>query len=272
MKKPISFLLILLILLPAACGCAGSDRGFSEGPFSLDAGNIRMVTVSWTAGGCLISFAEGGTITADETADAPAPALRWKNEDGVLTIKFEGFRLFNKTSDTPKNLLLTLPLDSGGRSVIVATETASCTVEGCGASLPLFVWSTTAGDLRLSDLTLEEGTFAAGSGRITLSGLSADEITAVSSSGAVSFLDPKRIDKLSVSTASGPVSFAVSDSVGVSVSCYLGTGSVTTDEEAGFTFDGTRVDRYAEGPFCRGEILTASGDVRFERLKEVASE
>ncbi len=86
------------------------DDGYTVGNGTSNA-TVTDLSVEWVTGNVTVIAAEGDeiTITEDYGGDRDAFRLRWKVEDGELTIKFCKSGRINRKEDLKKNLTVAIP-------------------------------------------------------------------------------------------------------------------------------------------------------------------
>ena len=225
---------------------------------SVDAGQIRDISIDWVSGSITILPGKNNRITISESeVSSDKYKLIWKQSGDKLVIQYceADWDFFGiKTTDLSKDLVITVPADWLCDSLEI--NTASARVE-------------------ISDLTIQEIEFNGASGNCYFKNCTVDEIDLDTASGDVNFtgtlniLDcdaasasinlvvantPKRID---IDTASGDLDLTLPENCGFSVSLDTMSGDFTSDFPTVMT-----AGNYLHGDgTCRINISAMSGDV-----------
>ena len=160
---------------------------------------------------------------------------------------------------------LVVPAD---RVTAIVVETASGDLRASGVEAR-FEFSTASGDLRLSDMTIAEGSsFSTASGDLLLTDVGVgDDVEMSTASGDVEMRGVRAGAGFAASTASGDVAIESSDGI---MNASSASGNVTVDEE---TLSGPSSFSSASGdvtvrlnaaPGYALEVSSASGDVHLE--------
>ena len=253
----------LLVLLTAAAAVlsscvSGSSFGsysgnYEIGNFTCPSDSVKKIIINWNSTDILITQNNGKNLTCAETdRDLDEDQrLRWKLEDGVLTIQFwkSGYR--GKVPEQMKQLTLGIP---AGTEVVITSSSGDVLLGGENDMTSLTV-TTSSGDVKLSALGVGSLNVSTSSGDVECAALFADETTITTSSGnvTVSAVDCGRID---ITTSSGDVVFPMIPESGAKISFTHGSGELHADE---YTVSGGYIV-YGDGS-CQISVTTSSGDL-----------
>lgn len=280
----------LLLLLTATCFLAScrmpTDEGFTVGQLRVEPLSLKAIEVEWMTGNCQILVHDSEELYVyEETTETNADnRMRWKLEDGKLTVRFRKPRLFDKAVSYEKTLYLYLPrhLLNGIQSVNVTSISSHLTAKDLKAETLRL--NTVSGDLTAVGLSCDEGEVVSVSGDVMVTGCRADVLTVGNTSGNVQLNASNAIAALSVSTVSGDQDVSVSlgaddlilasvsgeitallpDELAVTLTCASDSGLVKVEENLRLTLSG---DTYTRGDGgLTGSITTASGNVTLKRL------
>ena len=225
---------------------------------SVNAGDIRDISIDWVSGSITILPGKNNRITISESeVSNDKYKLIWKQSGDKLVIQYceADWNFFGmKTTDLSKDLLITVPADWLCDSLEINTASAR---------------------FEISDLNIREIEFNGASGNCYFKNCTVDEIDLDTASGDVNFtgtlniLDcdaasasinlvvtntPKRID---IDTASGDLDLTLPENCGFSVSLDTMSGDFTSDFPTTMT-----AGNYLHGDgTCRINISAMSGDV-----------
>lgn len=148
-----------------------------------DAADIRHIDIDWPAGNITLDIGEDEMIVEEDSGLDSDSMLRYKIEDGCLTIKYRksGFYFFNSVGE--KDLTVTIPKE---------------------LALDELKISLTAGDLNTNGVGAEKITVENVSGEAVLDGVSAVEVKLETVSGDFN-LSGANISELDAETVSGGV-------------------------------------------------------------------
>lgn len=279
--------LCLLTVLFSLTACQmPSDEDFTVGELRAEPLSLHTIEVEWITGDCHVMVHDSEELYVyEETSETNADnRMRWKLENGKLTIRFCKPRLFGKTVDYDKTLYLYVPksLLGGIESVNIETVSAHLAVKGLKAETMCL--NTVSGDLTAEGLACGEGKIASVSGDVMLTACRADTLTVGNTSGNVLLAASEAIAALSVSTVSGDQAVSVPigtrdltlaavsgkitallpDEVSFALTCESVSGTVEAEESLRLTVSG---DTYTRGEeTLKGEITAVSGNVALKRL------
>lgn len=279
--------LCLLTALLSLTACQmSSDEGFTAGELRTEPLSLHTIEVEWITGDChVLAYDAEELYVYEETTETDADnRMRWKLENGKLTVRFCKPRLFGKTVDYDKTLYLYIPksLLDGIDAVTIDAVSADLMVNDLKAETLRL--NTVSGDLTAEGLSCGEGKIASVSGDIMLTTCRADTLTVGNTSGNVLLTASEATATLSVSTISGDqavsipvgtrdltlesvsgnVTALIPDDASFSLTCESVSGTVEAEEGLRLAESGDIFTR-GEGTL-KGEITAVSGNITLKRL------
>jgi len=269
-----------------------SDEGFTVGELRAEPLSLNTIEVEWITGDChvLVHDSEELYVYEETTETDSDNRMRWKLEDGKLTIRFCKPRLFGKTVAYKKTLYLYVPrsLLDGIESIDIEAVSSDLTVNGMRAGKVSL--NTVSGDLTAEGLSCKEGKIASISGDVMLTNCRADALSVGNTSGTVRLTASDAITDLSVSTVSGDqaitvplgtrtltlasvsgnMTAALPDELTFALTCESVSGTVQAEESLRLAVSG---DTYTRGNgTLKGEITSVSGKVTLNRALPVVTD
>lgn len=279
--------LCLLMALFSLTACnMPSDEGFTVGELRTEPLSLHTVEVEWITGDCHVLVHDSEELYVyEETTETDADnRMRWKLENGKLTVRFCKPRLFGKTVEYDKTLYFYVPksLLDGIENVTVDTVSADLTVKGL--KVETMRLNTVSGDLTAEGLSCDEGEIASVSGDVMLTNGRTGTLTIGNTSGNVLLTASDAIATLSVSTisgnqavsvpigtreltlasVSGNITALIPDDLTFSLTCESVSGTIEAEESLRLAVLGDTFTR-GEGAL-KGEITAVSGHITLKRL------
>ncbi len=229
--------------------------------WSFDGAN--RVEIEGVSGDIAVQSGGGSQITIEVTEDvSPANAFRAEVEQDGSTIRVRE----NWTRRGRGSVEWTLVIPEGSDTVIVVETASGDLVADADAR---FEFSTASGDVRLSDMSVVEGSsFTTASGNLVLTEVSVgDDVKMSTASGDIEFSGVRAGRGFAASTASGNVDVGNSEGV---MNASSASGDVRVDEDSltgPSTYSSASGDvtvRLGAAPEYELEVSSASGDARLE--------
>lgn len=230
-------------------GYYASDDSYTIGGNSFSCEGIRSIDLGWAAGAVILCVGEGDEVVLSETSAknlAEDDVLRWKVEDGILTIrcgKRKGGILSFGVNNPEKTLTLTIPASLAEKleTVTIVTGSADLTVTQLVAESLLV--TSASGDVKLDAVTAARMELTNASGGVYGNALNADRMKLSSASGKKEFTNCTVNGTLEMDSASGDFFFSGS------------VGELDSDTASG------DIELILTSPAHRLEVDSASGDL-----------
>lgn len=188
--------------------CLTSDESYekrSEGEVSIS--DVGSLNIGWTAGKIEIVPTEGDTIRFFEKSEKDLEdkqIMRWKNEDGTLSIRF-GTKGGWFRNDPEKTLTIELPADLIVDHLTIQTVSADLSLPSVSTSD--FSFDTVSGNFFAESIIAVTVDLDGVSGGVRLNKIDCDFLSIDSVSANVTLPDAFVRKKLDASTVSGEISF-----------------------------------------------------------------
>ncbi len=226
---------------------------------SVDASEIRDISIDWVSGSITIMPGKNNRITISESeVSSDKYKLIWKQSGDKLVIQYceatWDILGINLGTDINKDLVITVPADWICDSLEI--DTASARVEITDLTIGEMEFDGASGSCYFKNCTVDEIDLDTASGDVHFSGiLNVLDCDAASASiNLVVTNNPRRID---IDTASGDLDLTLPENCGFSVSLDTMSGDFTSDFPTTMT-----AGNYLHGDgTCRINIAAMSGDV-----------
>lgn len=246
---------------------------------------ISDIEIHWIAGSVKIEPYDGSTVSLKETVSGGTDEdelMRWKVEDGKLTVQYRksGWKIFS--SDTGKTLVIKIPAAMASELVTVKINTTSADTDISGIVCIKLGADTVSGNIKIKNVKTTELSCDTVSGQLNSTETEAESIACDTVSGGISASGS--FGKIDCESVSGDMtiydtvcpSSADFDSVSGSIKLYVpendgftaNTNTVSGDFTCGFPATINKKNAVYKNGEVKLDFETVSGNISVINISE----